>query len=84
MPEIPANLIAQPTLTWMYDTISANPQQVQVAYITNNLNWLADYIVVVNNNDTSADLSGWVTLDNQSGATYNNAKAFKNNYAWIL
>ena len=74
LPQIPENLIAQPTLTWAYDNKSAAPQTVQVAYLTDNINWRADYIVVVNNEDTSANIDGWVTLDNKSGATYKNAK----------
>ncbi len=74
LPEIPENLIAQPTLTWVYDNKSAGHQTVQVAYLTDNITWRADYIVVVNNEDTSANIDGWVTLDNKSGATYKNAK----------
>ncbi len=74
LPQIPENLIAKPTLTWMYDNKTSIPQSVQVAYLTNNITWRADYILVVNNQDTSAGIDGWVTLDNKSGATYKNAK----------
>jgi hypothetical protein len=74
LPEIPENLIAKPTLTWTYDNQNAGPQTVQVAYLTDNITWQADYIVVVNKDDTSANIDGWVTLDNKSGATYKNAK----------
>ncbi len=74
LPQIPENLIAQPTLTWAYDNKSSSPQTVQVAYLTNNITWQADYIVVVNDDDTSANIDGWVTLDNKSGTTYKNAK----------
>jgi hypothetical protein len=74
LPEIPKNLIAQPTLTWDYDNQNAGPQTVQVAYLTDNITWQADYIVVVNKDDTAANIDGWVTLDNKSGATYKNAK----------
>jgi hypothetical protein len=37
------------------------------------LNWRSDYVVVVNQNDTKADLNGWVTLTNGSGTAYRNA-----------
>jgi len=74
LPEIPENLIAKPTLTWLYDSASDASQKVQVSYLTSGVNWRADYVVVVNSDDTSADLGGWVTLDNQSGATYKNAQ----------
>lgn len=74
LPQIPENLIAQPTLTWLYENKSEGPQTVQVAYLTDNISWRADYIVVVNNEDTLANIDGWVTLENKSGATYKNAK----------
>ncbi len=74
LPQIPENLIAKPTLTWMYEAKAGGQQDVQVSYLTNGINWRADYVVVVNKDDTAADLSGWVTLDNNSGTTYKDAK----------
>jgi hypothetical protein len=74
LPELPENLIAKPTLTWLYESSGDKPQKLEVSYLTNNINWKADYVVVLNKDDTAADLSGWVTLDNKSGATYKNAR----------
>jgi hypothetical protein len=72
-PEIPENLIAKPTLVWTLD--SREPRQrVEVSYLTNSLNWKADYVFVINEDDTLGDLTGWVTLTNQSGATYEDAQ----------
>jgi hypothetical protein len=73
LPGIPENLIAKPTLTWLYDNSSKNPHKLEVSYLTDKINWKADYIVVLHENDTSSDISGWVTIDNQSGATYTRA-----------
>ncbi len=72
-PEIPDNLIAKPTLLWLLDSREAR-QRLEVSYLTNNLNWKADYVFVINADDTRGDLTGWVTLTNQSGATYENAQ----------
>ena len=74
LPKIPENLIAKPTLSWQYANSGAKEHEVEVSYLTNYINWKADYIVVVNKDDTKADVSGWVSLDNRSGATYTNAK----------
>ncbi|HLF18953.1 MAG TPA: DUF4139 domain-containing protein [Candidatus Omnitrophota bacterium] len=74
LPKIPENLIAKPTLSWQYDNSGAKEHEVEVSYLTNYINWKADYIVVLNQDDTKADLSGWVSLDNRSGTMYNNAK----------
>jgi hypothetical protein len=72
-PEIPEDLIAEPTLVWLLDG-NAGRRQVEVSYLTKGMNWRADYVMVVNDADTRADLTGWVTLDNQSGASYRNAQ----------
>ena len=72
-PEVPQNLIAKPTLVWMLDSQSPK-QKVEVTYLTQNLNWSADYVFVLNDNDTLGDLTGWVTLNNQTGTSYENAK----------
>ncbi len=50
------------------------PQTIEALYLTNGLNWKADYILLLNEKDTEADLSGWVTIDNKSGATYRHAR----------
>ena len=74
LPEIPENLIAKPTLTWLYANKAVDAHQLEVSYLTNDIGWKADYVFVLNKDDTGGDLSGWVTLDNQSGATYKDAK----------
>ena len=72
-PEIPDNLIAKPTLVWRLD--SQRPRHdLEVSYLTNNMNWKADYVFVVDEKDQLGDLTGWVTLTNQSGTTYENAQ----------
>jgi hypothetical protein len=74
LPKLPENLIAKPTLTWLYDNTMDKPHHLEVSYLTQNLNWKADYVVLVNAEDTAADVSGWVTLDNKSGAAFKDAR----------
>ena len=73
-PEVPENLISKPTLVWLIENSLSSPQNVEASYLTNGINWRADYVVTLNKKDDRADLSGWVTIDNKSGATYKNAK----------
>ena len=72
-PEVPDNLISRPTLLWKLDS-GSNRQRVETSYLTHNLNWKADYVMVVDENDRRGDITGWVTLTNQSGASYENAQ----------
>ena len=46
---------------------------MEASYLTSGITWKADYVVVLNAKDTGGDLSGWVTIDNKSGATYPDA-----------
>jgi hypothetical protein len=72
-PELPPDLIAKPTLVWLVE--SKQPKQsVEVSYIARSMSWEADYVFVVNDTDTKGDLVGWVTLQNQTGASYRDAE----------
>jgi len=73
LPQIPDNLIPQPTLVWLLQNRARQPQRVEASYLTGGLTWKADYVVVLNARDDGGDLSGWVTIDNRSGATYPDA-----------
>jgi hypothetical protein len=71
--KIPENLIPQPTLVWTLENKLSKPQRLEASYLTSGINWKADYVAVLNKSDTLTDLTGWVTIDNRSGATYQNA-----------
>lgn len=71
-PELPPDLMARPTLVWLVDSTQAT-QPVEVSYLAQGLSWKTDYVFVVDADDRRGDLTGWVTLDNRSGATYRNA-----------
>ncbi|MEW6184582.1 MAG: DUF4139 domain-containing protein [Thermodesulfobacteriota bacterium] len=72
-PEIPPDLISKPTLVWLLNNGMTQSQKIEALYLTKGINWKSDYILVLNAQDTMADLSGWVTIDNKSGAAYRNA-----------
>ncbi len=73
-PALPDGLITRPTLVWMVDAGEAGVHNSEIAYLTNGLNWKADYVLVLAQDNKSLDLDGWVTLDNRSGATYKDAR----------
>ncbi len=73
-PDVPKNLVATPTLVWELESREAGQQTLEASYLTNGMNWRADYVLVVNADDTKGDLQGWVTLMNSSGATFENAR----------
>lgn len=73
LPKLPENLVSRPTLVWLLNNQGKEKHDVEVSYLTGGLNWLCDYVASVNEEDTAMGLTGWVTLENRSGATYENA-----------
>lgn len=73
-PELPEGLITRPTLRWLVYSPQAGPQDVQLTYLTGGINWSADYIILLATDNRSLDLNGWVTLNNNSGTTYADAR----------
>ena len=70
---LPTGLLSRPSLLWHLNTDRAGTHQTEVSYMTEGFSWKADYVAVINDASTEVDLTGWVTLDNQSGATYRSA-----------
>ncbi len=72
--DVPDNLRDRPTLVTQLSNKTAGEQKVELSYLTGGLGWKADYVAELNEKDDKLDLSGWVTLTNTSGTSYNNAK----------
>jgi hypothetical protein len=73
-PDVPDNLRDRPTLVMSLNNGGAAQQDVELSYLTGGLAWKADYVAELNATDDRLDLSGWVTLTNTSGTSYNNAR----------
>jgi len=73
-PEVPANLYDHPTLLMSLENSGAQKQQIETSYLANSLSWNSDYVLTVNRDDKAADLDGWVTLSNNSGTAFHNAR----------
>jgi hypothetical protein len=72
-PEVPANLLPKPTLVWLLASGAAK-QKLEVTYLTRNLGWKADYVLLLSPDDKLGDLAGWVTLENNTGTSYEDAE----------
>ena len=73
-PEVPANLFDRPTLLMSLDNSGPRKHQIEASYLASNLAWNADYVLTVAREDKAADLDGWVTLSNNSGTAFHNAR----------
>ncbi len=73
-PSLPEGLITKPTLVWYLDSQVSGKKKAEVSYLTSGINWHTEYVAVVDQKDENLELAGWVSIDNRSGATYQDAK----------
>lgn len=71
---VPENLRDRPTLVMTLGNAQAAEDTLELSYLSGGLAWKADYVAELSKNDDRLDLNGWVTLTNQSGASYRDAK----------
>jgi hypothetical protein len=69
-----SGLIIKPTLVWLLHSESKTKAKTEISYLTRGLNWHAEYVAILNKDDSELDLSSWVSLDNKSGKTYKNTR----------
>jgi len=71
--QVPDNLRSRPTLSLtLYEKISG-PQQIDITYLSTGLQWQNDYVLQLDTDETQGSLDSWVTLQNNSGISYQNA-----------
>ncbi|MHB1355339.1 MAG: DUF4139 domain-containing protein [Anaerolineae bacterium] len=73
-PRLPSGLITRPSLNWMVLAAITGTQEVRVTYLTAGLTWAANYVALLAPDDGAVEFNGWVTLQNESGASYKDAK----------
>jgi hypothetical protein len=77
-PDLPGGLNTQPTLVWDIQSPNGGAQKTRVTYQTGGITWWADYNLIFNEgadaNSGMLDLSAWVSVINQSGASYADAR----------
>jgi hypothetical protein len=71
--ELPQGLITRPTLVWKLNSDVAGPVPAEVRYLTGQIGWHAEYVATVSANEERLELGAWVSIDNRSGATYDDA-----------
>jgi hypothetical protein len=73
-PALADDTILKPEITWKLNSDKAAKLAAELAYVTGGMTWEADYNVVAPESSDLLDLVGWITMDNQSGKTFENAK----------
>jgi hypothetical protein len=66
--------ILRPTLGWAIQSQADAKFDAQLSYLSNGFSWEADYNLVAPEKGETVTLTGWVTVNNQSGTAFNQAK----------
>jgi len=74
LPSIPENLVSEPTLVWKLENLFPKKQEIVANYMTRGMRWNADYVAVLSADDKKCGLNGWVTINNNCGATFKDAQ----------
>jgi hypothetical protein len=72
-PALSNDTILKPTLSWLLQSDHPGNTNAEFSYVTGGMSWHADYNVVAPVSGNLLDIVGWVTLDNQTGKTFQNA-----------
>lgn len=73
-PSLPDGLITRPTLFWVYESDYGGALECRVGYQTGGMSWSAEYVGLLSADESGLDLSGWASINNNSGKTYKDAR----------
>jgi hypothetical protein len=77
-PALSADSILKPTLSWLIETNQPGKFDAEISYVSGGMTWQSDYNVVVQDDPGKKtdllDMIGWITMHNQSGKTFENAR----------
>ncbi|MBV8053553.1 MAG: DUF4139 domain-containing protein [Acidobacteriaceae bacterium] len=77
-PALTADSVLKPTLHWLLETNDPGAFDAEISYVSGGMSWHADYNLVVsdksNGKSDLLDMIGWITMNNQSGKTFENAR----------
>ena len=79
-PALEEDNVLEPTLHWLLETDRSGRTEAELNYLTGGMSWTADYNLVLDSPDAAGespntlDITGWVTVDNNSGRTFTDVK----------
>ncbi|NQS97081.1 MAG: DUF4139 domain-containing protein [candidate division Zixibacteria bacterium] len=71
-PHMPEDFVERPTLVWLLNSTAAGVRKAEVSYLTRGMNWHAEYVSLIE--EKALSFTGWVSIDNRSGETFEEAK----------
>jgi len=73
LPSLPEGLVLKPQLEWLVSNTREGNHKTELSYLAGGLSWSCNYVALLNKKDNAIDITGWVTLSNNSGTSFRNA-----------
>jgi hypothetical protein len=73
-PDLGSDTILKPAFNWLLQSDTPGAFDAEVGYVTGGFDWSASYNLVSPEKGDNVDLVGWITMKNESGKTFENAK----------
>jgi hypothetical protein len=73
-PDLGGDTILKPAFNWLLQSDKPGSFDAEVGYVTGGFDWSASYNLVSPEKGDLVDLTGWITMNNNSGKTFENAK----------
>jgi len=73
-PSLGDDSVLQPTLSWKLHSDKKAAFDAQLSYLTNGMSWKSDYNLVLPKQGDAVTFTGWVSIENNTGKTFEDAK----------
>jgi hypothetical protein len=73
-PSLGDDSVLQPTLSWKLHSDRKAAFDAQLSYLTNGISWKSDYNLLLPEKGDAVTLTGWVSIENNTGKTFEDAK----------
>ena len=73
-PSLGDDTVLKPSFNWLIKSEQTAKFDAQIGYVTGGFTWAADYNLVAPETGDLVDLIGWVTVKNESGTSFRDAK----------
>jgi len=72
-PSLGDGSILEPTISWKLFSETEAALEAQLSYLTGGMSWKSDYNLVLPEEGDLATLTGWVSIDNNTGTSFEDA-----------
>ena len=73
-PDLGDDTVLKPAFNWLLQSDKPGKFDAEVGYVTGGFDWSASYSLVSPEKGDLVDIVGWITMNNNSGKTFENAK----------